>query len=1047
MRILALFLLLAAGDLFAGTYTTSFPVDEVPLSQGGLWTDGSITTRNKGVGVTNTGSIHFAFGLQPGTNNPPSYDDALSCLSGFNWGTTQALDFTIWCPSPPAQGHYWEVEYGLNCVLSNGWFTGYFADGAIASNDGYIELGLSYWGTNNVGLGANKYGIQYAITNGSTIHMGLTNQQITIFLNGNLVLITNDWTGTNIPAGGPLIGFFQQGYGSPFINTNFGMSYVSATDYIRNTNWYVASEAAGHGNDGMSWYNAWTNFDQIAWASVQAGDTIWVSGGPSGGTNFYVANLSDNGASRNDGTRAKPVTIKVATDSLHNGLVFQVGRIEINALYRVLDGSKTSWTPGSVMDTYRIGTNSNWQIYQTNNADGIDINGATGTRVLWLTVWQDTTPAGSDYQAINFTASGSGSAAGDGSEVAYCHVTSACGYGVLSEGGGYYLTNGYGMINVHHNLVEGCRDNYTQIFQCADVHDNIGRYPKYPKVGHPDTGQDLSAWIRWYNNIWYDCEGTGFYVEANTVLSHDVLVYNTVYYSTTNAYHDGITFTGHDGDAINNPTGSPTDWATCNISNFWFFNNTWYNLGPGQNTTVLTWNRGYRTNGLATQVHFVNNAVIQVSPYNTGPCIQLFTNKATENGIRGFDYSVSDVQIDFNSIGGGSGYGQGIIYGTHGDVFDNGYSTMAAFGTDTGYTHNNNTTATYVSLTNYDFRPGADVALKGNGTNLTSALSAIGANYTNDIRGSSRGSSWDIGAYQSDPSLVVWLSFNNSQVLDDSGNGYLPKQWSTSWGDTNLVFYTNGADGLGCYFRTNGVADPTYSRVGGTFIGITNIAGVKWTNCTISFWAKFDNNAQEAESYVLDAGYDWQFAPDQNSCSNSFRFGHTTDYYGNAQRVSMEIFYNNAGDSRGYTNLALWPQDASSGVYATTVAHLYTATIDCSNHVVIGYYDGVSNATSSISANIPWIRVYDYLCIGARHHAGALPPGSDGVPNDAWFVGWLDDVRIYNRTLAASDVAALYSGAGTSSPAQSSGGGAALIGASISLGAGVMVSSGAKVTQ
>lgn len=43
-------------------------------------------------------------------------------------------------------------------------------------------------------------------------------------------------------------------------------------------NWYVLKSASGS-NNGTDWTNAWNEMDQIVWASVSAGDTIWLAGG------------------------------------------------------------------------------------------------------------------------------------------------------------------------------------------------------------------------------------------------------------------------------------------------------------------------------------------------------------------------------------------------------------------------------------------------------------------------------------------------------------------------------------------------------------------------------------------------------------------------------------------------------------------------------------------------------------------------------------------------------------------------------------------------
>lgn len=45
------------------------------------------------------------------------------------------------------------------------------------------------------------------------------------------------------------------------------------------TNWYVDRDASGSPNNGTSWNNAWKHPNNIVWASIGAGDTIYVSGG------------------------------------------------------------------------------------------------------------------------------------------------------------------------------------------------------------------------------------------------------------------------------------------------------------------------------------------------------------------------------------------------------------------------------------------------------------------------------------------------------------------------------------------------------------------------------------------------------------------------------------------------------------------------------------------------------------------------------------------------------------------------------------------------
>jgi len=49
---------------------------------------------------------------------------------------------------------------------------------------------------------------------------------------------------------------------------------------VEAANWYVRPNGSTYGSaNGTSWTNAWSGWSGIIWASVNAGDTIWVAGG------------------------------------------------------------------------------------------------------------------------------------------------------------------------------------------------------------------------------------------------------------------------------------------------------------------------------------------------------------------------------------------------------------------------------------------------------------------------------------------------------------------------------------------------------------------------------------------------------------------------------------------------------------------------------------------------------------------------------------------------------------------------------------------------
>lgn len=77
--------------------------------------------------------------------------------------------------------------------------------------------------------------------------------------------------------------------------------------------WYVDSGATGL-NNGTSWANAWTSLSLASGSSVAAGDTVYVSGGPSGGSRSYSGNWAPK-----SGNASANITYQIGQDSSHNG--------------------------------------------------------------------------------------------------------------------------------------------------------------------------------------------------------------------------------------------------------------------------------------------------------------------------------------------------------------------------------------------------------------------------------------------------------------------------------------------------------------------------------------------------------------------------------------------------------------------------------------------------------------------------------------------------------------------------------------------------------
>lgn len=263
-----------------------------------------------------------------------------------------------------------------------------------------------------------------------------------------------------------------------------------------------------------------------------------------------------------------------------------------------------------------------------------------------------------------------------------------------------------------------------------------------------------------------------------------------------------------------------------------------------------------------------------------------------------------------------------------------------------------------------------------------------------------------------DPSLKLHFNFDqgflNSKVVDVSSNGNDGWQFN----QTNLLSAGAGVFGsqAGQFTYVGYMSnDPPHVYSFSQYIGVTNLNGFAYlTNATISFWAKFDTNT-DFGMYVLDTGYSAIYAQNPSAASNSWTLGRYNTPY-----LCFVTFPSDGSADR----IVSWPDDTvQSGGYtpnlSTTRFHLYTVTIDCVANSATSYYDGVPYM--SVPIGLPWIRIYGcsairWLCIGAMSHDGTPQWGDDNYPNSGFFVGRLDDLRIYNRTLSAPEVQSLYVG-------------------------------------
>src|SRR5689334_2498627 len=97
---------------------------------------------------------------------------------------------------------------------------------------------------------------------------------------------------------------------------------VALATSVHGKDFYVDSAASGLGN-GASWNDAWTRLELIN--GVAPGDTVYISGGPAGGSQTYrPASLGANFPGiwvPKSGSPGLPIRYAVGQDVSHNGTV------------------------------------------------------------------------------------------------------------------------------------------------------------------------------------------------------------------------------------------------------------------------------------------------------------------------------------------------------------------------------------------------------------------------------------------------------------------------------------------------------------------------------------------------------------------------------------------------------------------------------------------------------------------------------------------------------------------------------------------------------
>jgi len=405
--------------------------------------------------------------------------------------------------------------------------------------------------------------------------------------------------------------------------------------------WFVDNSINTGSNNGTSWANAWRSFAVINWSSVQPGDTIYVSGGPTSQTYTETWSVGKSGIS------GSPISISVGQDPGHNGTVI----FDYNS-----DGDNSSRTAITVNRNYitftgNAGGQNHMQLNNLRNvidrlsAIGISGDSTTGITIDHMTFINDNNPihitslAGlsihdSSFQQVRGDAAieaGGGSLTWDSNRIFNNYIETMVNGAVPPGGSGSYngpdaiqSGDGYSIYNNKFKVITTTvytSNQHSDSIQAAGGN-NVKVYNnEFINVG--DSNIDLSVWWAnavinnfWvYNNIFrietqIDPYPDYIRVYANpgniASISNVKILNNTfVDNNTMNATSCGNSLSDtcavHFGPYGGNPTGSGNEIR----------NNIFYNSGFASRPVLGI---GTSSGFTATSFAFSNNVY-----YSTGP--------------------------------------------------------------------------------------------------------------------------------------------------------------------------------------------------------------------------------------------------------------------------------------------------------------------------------------------------------------------------------------------------------------------------------------------
>ena len=199
-------------------YTTTFPLSENPISEGGQWING------QAVGL-DWHDVSTTPGLAIGHQSGSSYTDGTALLAGA-WGPTQTVEAVVHAVNPK-ESCYQEVEMRLRSNLTAHSCTGYeISFKATKSASAYLIIVRWNGPVGDFTYLKNSTGAQYGIAEGDTVKATIVGNVITAYLNGVAVGTATD---SNYATGNAGMGFNLETADPSCIGTNGDYGFTRFT--------------------------------------------------------------------------------------------------------------------------------------------------------------------------------------------------------------------------------------------------------------------------------------------------------------------------------------------------------------------------------------------------------------------------------------------------------------------------------------------------------------------------------------------------------------------------------------------------------------------------------------------------------------------------------------------------------------------------------------------------------------------------------------------------------------------------------------------------